>query len=256
MSNERRALIREYIDAHGEADLAQLMEIAGGCSSMTLWRDLNQLEHEGVIRRTHGGAISVRMLQPEVEGLYSQRAMEHTDAKRRIALCAVPYVLPEHSIYLDAGSTVMGVAQLLPDQRFTVITSGVNIAMELSQRHSCSVILVGGQVSGTTLSCSGAQSEACVDGLNIDVAIISVSGYSVAAGFTSGSASETALKAKVIKKANRVLLLMDSSKIGRNLPYTFATMEDIDVLISECPLPSEIQKQAAACGVEMIISEC
>ncbi len=254
MLNERRAQIRDYIDIHGEATVAELLELCGGCSSMTLWRDLNYLEQEGSIRRTRGGAISMRSIQPDIEGLYSQRAQEHTVEKRAISRAAVQFVETSHAIYMDAGSTLMGVAKLLPDLHYTIITSGANIAIELSQRRSCNVISVGGQISGNTLSFSGPQAEAFLDHVNIDTALMATSGYSLTGGFTSGSFSEQQLKRKVIEKASRVIMLMDHSKIGRSLPFTFATLQDINVLVTDAPPPNEIMQEAEKRGVRVVVA--
>lgn len=255
MPNERRVRIRDYIDAHGEATVAELLELCGNCSSMTLWRDLNALEKEGSIKRTRGGAISMRSIQPDVEGLYSQRAQEYTAEKRRIARAAMPYVQPGLSVYMDAGSSVMNLAKCLPDQHFTILTSGANIAIELSQRRACNVIAVGGQISGNTLSCSGPQAEAFVDQVNIDTAVMATSGYSDTSGFTSGSFSERELKRKVIEKASRVVMLMDHSKLGRSLPFTFAALADVDVLITDEPLPSDAAEMCVRAHVQVVIAQ-
>ena len=254
MLNERRAQIRDYIDIHGEATVAELLELCGGCSSMTLWRDLNYLEQEGSIRRTRGGAISMRSIQPDIEGLYSQRAQEHTAEKRSIARAAVQFVQTSHAIYMDAGSTLMCVAKLLPDQHFTIITSGANIAIELSQRRSCNVISVGGQISGNTLSFSGPQAESFLDQVNIDTALMATSGYSLTGGFTSGSFSERQLKRKVIEKASRVIMLMDHSKLGRSLPFTFATLADIHALVTDAKPPIDLLQEAEKHGVQVVVA--
>ncbi len=254
MLNERRTKIRDYIDSHNEATLKELKELCGNCSNMTLWRDLNALEQEGAIRRTRGGALSMRSIQPDAEGLYSLRAQENTIEKRAIARAAVEFVLPSHALYLDAGSTIMELAKLLGDQHFTIITSGANIAIELSKRRSCSVIGLGGQISGNTLSFSGPQAEALLDYVNIDTAIMATSGYSKTGGFTSGSFSESEIKRKVIEKASKVIMLMDKSKLNRSLPFTFATLSEIGMLITDAPLPKDLELQAKSKGVKVIIA--
>ncbi|HPY36489.1 MAG TPA: DeoR/GlpR family DNA-binding transcription regulator [Clostridia bacterium] len=255
MLNERRAKIRDYIDTHNEATLKELAELCGNCSSMTLWRDLNALENEGAIRRTRGGALSMRSIQPEAEGLYSQRAQQNTLQKRTIARAAEEFVLPSHAVYLDAGSTIMELAKRLKDQHYTIITSGANIAIELSQRRSCSVIALGGQISGNTLSFSGAQAEALLDLVNIETAVMATSGYSKTGGFTSGSFSESEIKRKVIAKAAKVIMLMDKSKLDRSLPFTFATLKDIDILITDSPLSFELMLEAKDANVEVLVAK-
>jgi DeoR/GlpR family transcriptional regulator of sugar metabolism len=252
MSGERRSRIREYIQKHGEASISELASLCGDVSAMTLWRDLNKLEQEGTIKRTRGGAISVQHFQPGSEGLYSQRALTNTRAKDIIARAALEYIEPSHSIYFDAGSTIMSLAKLLPDEHYTIITSGANIAVELSQRSLFNVTLIGGQISGNTLSCSGPQAEAFLDAINIEIAVMATSGYSVSNGFTSGIFSEQRLKKKVIEKAQQVIMLLDSSKLDRSLPYTFADMRDVDILICDFVLPETLRAEAEKCGARII----
>ncbi len=255
MPDTRRTMIREFIDARGEATVAELTQLCGDCSAMTLWRDLNRLEQEGAIRRTRGGAISMQLIQPDTEGLYSARARENIAAKRAIARAAAEFVQPGHSIYLDAGSTMMELAKKLPNHHFTVVTSGANIAIELSQRRACNVLTVGGQINANTLSCSGPQAESFLDFINIDIALMATSGYSEKTGFTSGDFSEQELKRKVVLKANKVIMLMDSTKIGRSLPFTFAHLSELDILVTDAPLPPDMQKAAKEAGVQVIVAE-
>ncbi|MBA4348139.1 MAG: DeoR/GlpR transcriptional regulator [Clostridiales bacterium] len=255
MMNERIAKVRDYIQSRGEVSVSELQSLYEGYSSMTIWRDLKQLEEQGYIRRVHGGVISMQTAALQIEGVYSKRARENTRQKIAIAKAALGLIRPGHAVYLDAGSTLMTVANHMGNDRYTVITSGANIAIELSQRHTCDVLLTGGQISENTLSCSGAQAEAFISSINIDLALMSPSGFSLRTGFTSGSQSESQLKRAVIAKAAKVVMLMDNSKIGRSLPFTFATLSNIDLLICDSPLPQEIEAELKAHGVEHIVAE-
>jgi len=255
MMNERIVKVRDFIQSRGEVSVSELQSIYEGYSSMTIWRDLKQLEEQGYIRRVHGGVISMQTAALQIEGVYSKRARENTRQKNAIAQAAVGLIQPGHSVYLDAGSTLMAVANQISNDRYTIVTSGANIAIELSQRHTCDVLLTGGQISENTLSCSGAQAEAFISSINIDLALMSPSGFTLRTGFTSGSQSESMLKRAVLGKAAKVVMLMDTSKVGRSLPFTFANLADIDMLICDAPLPAEISDEIAAAGVECIFAE-
>lgn len=254
MQSERRARIRAYIDTHNEASIATLLGLCEGCSSMTLWRDLKALEEEGAIRRTRGGAISMRAMQPDKEGLYSYRAQQNAAQKRRIGAAAARYVKPGSAVFLDSGSTIMSMCEHLQDLHYTIITSGANIAIELARYRSCTILGLGGQISANTLSYSGPQAIAALDTVNIDTAIMATSGFSVGSGFTSGSFSEAQVKNKAISKANRVIMLMDMSKIGHPLPFTFAALEDIDVLVTDAPLQEDMRQAARDARVEVLVA--
>ena len=151
--NIRLNEVRKYIENHGEATVETLTELLG-CSKMTVWRYLKQLEDEGSIRRVRNGAIATS-LAGDTEGLYSQRMHENADAKLSIARAAIPYLVPNTSIFLDAGTTVMSLVRQLPNQHYTIVTSGANIAIELSQRSKSTVSCVGGQISSGGVSRDG-----------------------------------------------------------------------------------------------------
>ncbi len=256
MANDiRLQTVREYIQSRGEVGINELQSLYAQYSAMTLWRDLKQLEEQGAIRRVHGGAISMLAATPQLEGVYSKRAREHIHEKNAIAQAALKFISPGHSVYLDAGSTMMSVANLMGPERYTIVTSGANIAIELSQRHACDVLLTGGQISENTLSCSGAQAEGFIASINIDVALMATSGFSMKSGFTSGSQSESLLKRAIIKKAGKVVMLADVSKLGRSLPFTFAALSDVDAWISDHPLPGDVRDAAELAGVHCIIAQ-
>ena len=255
MVNERIAKVRDYIQSLGEVSVAELQRLYEGYSSMTIWRDLKLLEEQGHIRRVHGGVISMQAGMLQTEGVYSKRARENIQEKNAIARAALRFILPGHAVYLDAGSTLMSVANQIGGERYTIVTSGANIAIELSQRHTCDVLLTGGQISENTLSCSGSQAESFLACINIDVALMGTSGYSPRGGFTSGSQSESLLKRTVISKAAKVVMLMDSSKFGRSLPFTFASLADIDAIVCDAPLPEDVLSEAARQHVECILAE-
>ncbi len=256
MSNDRIHLVRAYIQQRGEVGISELQEhLYKGFSAMTVWRDLKRLEEQGCIRRVHGGVISMQAAAPRIEGLYSRRARENTREKSTIARAALRFVSPGHSLYLDAGSTIMALANLLDSQRYTIVTSGANIAIELSQRHSCDVLLTGGQISENTLSCSGASAERFIEGVNIDMAFMATSGFSLGSGFTSGSPQESSLKHLVLARAKYAVMLMDSSKLGRAMPFTFGALKDIDALICDAPLPPDILAAAQKNNVLCLTAE-
>ena len=248
--NIRLNEVRKYIENHGEATVETLTELLG-CSKMTVWRYLKQLEDEGSIRRVRNGAIATS-LAGDTEGLYSQRMHENADAKLSIARAAIPYLVPNTSIFLDAGTTVMSLVRQLPNQHYTIVTSGANIAIELSQRSKSTVSCVGGQISSSSLSLSGPQAEAFLATVNIDTAVLAATGYSAGAGFTVGSYTENSLKRRVIQKADKVILLIDRSKLGRTLPFPFASLSDIDVVICDAPLPEDFIQAARAAGTEVL----
>lgn len=239
--NERQSKILYFIESKGSVQIKELQELVSGYTPMTLWRDLAKLEELGYIRRFRGGASAVRNQYTEQEQSFFYRLKKNVYEKEEISRIAVGLLNSYHALYLDGGSTTYSLAKRLPDGHFTIITSGANIAVELSQRNGYNVNLLGGQVIGTTLACSGPQAEDMLSSMNVDVAVLSTSGFSLENGFASGYLSEAHLKKRVIEKASScVIMLMDKGKIGKVQPFTFGRPRDIDVLITDEELPQNV----------------
>ena len=238
MHNERQEYILDLIDSKGSITLGELEETFRNVSSMTLRRDLILLENEEHIIRTKGGAVSSSRVntQSRDEPIYSFRELENMSAKRDIAKKALAYVERGRSMYLDSGSTLMCLAKSMEDEAYTIITSGLNIAIELLKKQKPSVISLGGPVNRNTISVSGPEAIEYMSRINIDIAFMSASGYSEENGFTVSNIFESELKRNIIKKAKKIIMLMDSSKIDKVLAFTFAARSDVDMLILESDL--------------------
>ena len=246
--NERQAKIYRYIEYHGSARISELQELSSGYTPMTLWRDLAKLESLGYIHRFRGGARIAQAQSHEGEQPFYSRLKKNVPEKEVIAQLAVDLLTPNHALYLDGGSTTYSLARRLPDGHYTIITSGANIAVELSQRNGFNVNLLGGQVLGSTLACSGPQAEEMLEHINIDIAILATSGFSLENGFACGCLSEALLKRHVISKAASCsIMLMDLDKIGKVHPFTFALLHDIDIVIANDTPPPAILRKMEAC---------
>ena len=252
MKEERREAIKELLRVQGEVKLKDLEEQFQDCSSMTLRRDLKYLEDHGYVKRTRGGAVAMSQLSPAVEDLYSERALENVAEKNQIARKAQQFVSKGRSIYIDSGTTMMLFTREMADEHLTVLTSGVNIAMELLKKQRPQITLIGGQVNRSTISVSGISAASLIQEVNIDTAFIAASGYSQSNGFTSGSYTVCEIKREVLRRARQRIVLMDSLKVDRVMAFTFAGMQDIDVLITDDGLPDAVMRRARECGVEVI----
>lgn len=254
MNNERQQQILNILENKGEVQLQQLKEVFPEVSMMTLRRDLISLENDGFLIRTHGGAVSAKKLSGITgeEDAYSRRAMENVEGKMKIADKAAALVEKGRSIYFDAGSTSMCLAKVLPDDNFSIVTSGANIALELVKKLRPSVVTLGGQVNRNTLSMSGPNAMSVLDMINIDLAFMAASGFSIDSGLTVSNIYECELKRKVVKRARKVILLMDAEKLNKDLPFTYASLEDIDIWVCDKPLPPEVEAEAKKYGVQVI----
>lgn len=252
----RRKAIFELIEQRGEISIHELEALFPDVSSMTLRRDLDYLENEHKIIKIKGGAKSLshlsRSILQDVEGDYAQREILNREKKELIADKAAAYAEAGRSIFIDAGSTTMALARRLHSGRFSVITNGVNIALEMSQNKSATVNLVGGELNRNNLCVSGAGALEHIRDINIDIAFMAASCFSLEDGFTNGSFDEYKLKQQVILKAKKTIILMDSTKIGKSMPYTFCRPEDADVLVLDQAPDASLAAVAKAAGMEIV----
>lgn len=242
MSTRRREMLYQYLSENGEARFQELCTLFPDFSSMTIRRDLEDLEMEGKIQRFRGGARILNQQASLKEVAYAQRLVANIKEKRRIAEKALPFIQEAKSIYIDSGTTCVQLATAIGSESLFVLTPAPYVAIELINRPNIRVNLTGGQLSHDSLCLSGGNALAYVKNLNIDLAFIGASACSLNNAFTCGDYQEAELKKAIIKKAQKVICLMDSSKLNFSLPYTFAKFRDIHVLITERLLPESYQR--------------
>ena len=232
MNYQRINEIKSLIEKEGRISLDELVERFPLVSSMTLRRDLLFLENRGEVIRVRGGAISVKELSKVTEeGLYFR------------------YIEPGHSVFIDSGSTTLYFVKELPDIYYNIVTNGINIALELSRKTMPNVTLLGGTVSRNNIATSGSFSTDMLAHINIETAFLAATAFSEDRGFTCGSQSESEIKSFVLKNAKRRIMLLDSTKLGKIMPYTFAAFGDVDVIISDAEFPQELREKARALGI-------
>lgn len=252
MNTERIRKISELIESQGRISLDELTERFKNVSSMTLRRDLIFLENTGDIIRTRGGAVSVRELQKKTEDYVYERTGINIAEKKIIAEKAASVIETGQSTFIDSGSTSLYLVKQLLDVNYTIITNGINIALELSRKSMPDITVLGGTLSRNNCATSGNLGYGFLDNLNIDTAFLCTTAFTVDGGFSCGSQSENDIKRLVVKKAKRRIMLMDSSKVNNIMPYTFAGLKDVDVIISDGNLPQDVKKAAFDYGVAIM----
>ena len=254
MNSERREAIRELLQTKPFISLHDLEAMFPSVSSMTLRRDIEYFEQQGEAIKVRGGARSMKFITTSMEDSFNLRLSENMTAKEKIAVKAMEMLETGRSLFIDSGTTMMRLAALLPDERLTITTTGPNIALELIKKSLPIVNIVGGMVGRDNISVSGNQALRFLADLNIDVAFIVPSGMSAQNGLTSGNYSECELKKMIVEKSRRVVVLMDTSKLDKVLPYTFARIDEVDTIITDKPLPADITQVAESAGVRIIIA--
>jgi DeoR/GlpR family transcriptional regulator of sugar metabolism len=200
-------------------------------SPATVRRDLCYLEQRGQVQRVHGGAVSV---DGQVdEPLFDDKTALAAAEKQRIAETARSFVKPGDSIFLDGGSTVLALARLLGDQpRLTVLTNSLRVAALLAGEGP-DLILTGGELRRLSQTFVGPLTRPLVEQLRVDTAFMGTVGITAAEGLTTTDAREAFTKELVMAHARQVVLMADSSKIGRVSLVRFGTVDELDVLITD-----------------------
>lgn len=247
---QRLQTIKEFIDKTGKVTFHELEEAFPHVSSMTLRRDLQRLEEENAVLRVSGGAISVDSVLKAKDADFAERIVYNTAEKLEIADKAISLVEPKSCIFIDGGSTTTYFARALPDDSYYVLTNALNIAETVLRKDKPTVALLGGDVKKNTFITVGKTCADFIDKINIQTAVMTATGFIKNSGaFTCGSQSEAEVKNRVIEKATNVIMLLDSSKVDKNTPYTFATVNDINCLVTDSLFPEEIKKRLESMGV-------
>lgn len=252
MNQLRREKIGKYIQEKGAATVKELGALFPDVSLMTIHRDLEKLEQEGVIHRTRGGAISAVQGSSPTEAKLETRMQTNMKAKREIAKKALQLLEPGSAVFLDAGTSCMALAQAMPDMDLNVFTTGPNIALELGKLSIPTIHMCGGTLNRFNQAVSGQSTLQMLSGINIALAFIGVSGYTDKGGFTCGKEDEMLVKKLMIERAGKKAILMDSSKHGKILPYTFGNVEDVDYIIGDGDLPQGFRERAARAGTRLL----
>lgn len=252
MKGDRKAVIRELIEKNGRMSLDELTGRFPQVSSMTLRRDLYALEAEGAVIRVRGGAVSVAELSKKTEEQFDRRAAVMVSQKKHIAEKAVAFLEAGTSVFIDSGSTTLYFAKEMPDMNYYISTNGISVAAELLRKKMPVVTLIGGEVSRNNLATSGHLGLNFLDNINIETAFMSATAFTMEGGFSCGSQSEADLKSRVLSKVKKKIMLMDTSKVNKTMPYTFAKLEDIDVLITDDGLPDDLKYKLSRTRIQLL----
>ena len=249
-SKTRRSTIDERLRADGEASIVDLASYFG-TSEMTIRRDLEVLELEGLARRIRGGAISVqsRSFEPPI----LQRAAQGAEAKRRIGIAAAGLVRENETVVLDVGTTVHEMAKALRgDLVITAITSSLLIATELATKPRVRTIVTGGVVRHGEMSLVGLRARASFDDLNCDAVFLGVAGLSDVRGLTEYNLDDADVKRSAMASARRKVVLADASKLGQVALVTFARARDVDLLVTDASSDHEVVRRLVDLDVEVL----
>ncbi|HVT68841.1 MAG TPA: DeoR/GlpR family DNA-binding transcription regulator [Trebonia sp.] len=251
-AEERQVFILGVARREGRVDAGMLAEQLN-VSAETIRRDLTALERQGVLRRTHGGAIPIQRLG--FDPMLMTRASTMVEEKARIGKAAAEYLPAEGSILIDGGSTTAALAEVIPgDRLLTVLTGALPTALSLATRDNLTVLMPGGTIRPRSMCLVGPWAQRELGDVCVDTAFIGTNGLSVERGLTTSDQSEAVTKQAMIKAARRVVLLCDHSKIGADDFYRFAGLSEVDVLITDSGLDPDLAEDLRAAVPTVILT--
>ena len=238
----RRNAIVELVNKYGTVSFSQIKEQFSNVSEMTLRTDLKALDEAKEIVRIHGGAKSVQLVIGTDDYL-TRRAVRNIQAKQEIARKALQLIQPDTAIFMDSGSTTTELARIFPDQSNLIYTSGLSCAIELSGLSKPTVMIPGGKLNRYSQSVNGYSALKEIERVNFDQVFLGVTYYSSTAGFTCGSDDESFIKSTAMHQSDQVIVLMDSSKVGKKCSYKICDISDVDLIISDGKLPEDFLEE-------------
>ncbi|MGN0906395.1 MAG: DeoR/GlpR family DNA-binding transcription regulator [Bullifex sp.] len=245
--NERRQKIndmlseREYITVE---ELSRSLKV----SAVTIRTDLSALEAEGVLRRTHGGAMrSERKIR---ERLISHTMVEFEKEKKAIAVRASSFIRDGSTVIIDSGSTAIHVLDELDDVSFTIVTNNVLVIDKVKEMPNIDLVVLGGSLKRSRMGTIGPIAIQAVRQLNVDLYFMGAAAYNDEL-ISSSDITEAELKSAMMKAADKVVFLADSSKYGKKAFATVCTWNDIDCFITDS-IDREFCGRLEEMGVEVI----
>ncbi len=250
---ERQEEILEILNKNKSATvdyLAKALYVSGA----TIRRDLKEMEKQGMIVRSHGGAMPFK--SSSVETSFLVREQKDTTAKRKIASLAVRLIKNGDSIFVDSSSTTSYVMELLKDfTNLTVTTTGIRNATILSSTDSVKIYIAGGLVSNHSNSISGTDTMDYISRIHADIAILSCTGISLETGVNDASIEQAKLKQRMRKNSTKVAILADSTKFGKTFMCHDFDFDEIDYLITEKIPPIEFVEAISQTKCKLIVPE-
>lgn len=256
---ERQQKILDYLKENRKATTNELSELLN-VSATTIRTDLNQMDKDKLITKTHGGAVfrDKAKVQPELTLRaydFRDRTLENSKEKEKIAEEAVKMIKDHMCIFLDASSTAYTLGRKLNGfTELTVITNGIHLALALKDVPGITVILTGGIVTSASASIEGLLGEDLLKKIHTDIAFVSARGFSVEDGLTDFSIYEADLKRMCVKVSAKTVALVDHTKFDSTSISGYASIDDINLVITDSGISEETAFIYTKAGVELLIA--
>lgn len=253
----RLTAILDLLGAQGEVSVDELVD-RFGASAATTRRDLDSLAERRLLTRTHGGAVA-QSVAYELPIRY--KSHQRTAEKERIAAAAAALVEPGWVVGLSGGTTTTAIAAALAarddltTRGITVVTNAVNIAGQLAMRPEFKVVVTGGVIHSRSFELVGPFVEQLLAGIRLDVAFIGVNGLDATYGATTHDEAEAAVNRMMAERAERAVIVADSSKFGASAFAHVGGVEQFPLVLTDARVDAAQRAALEAAGYEVRIAD-
>ncbi|HJZ49930.1 MAG TPA: DeoR/GlpR family DNA-binding transcription regulator [Roseiflexaceae bacterium] len=251
-TKQRQRAIAEVIarDGHASVDaLCQLFDV----SPATIRRDLDELDTQGVLIRTHGGAMRISQAMPELPVL--QRGSDQSEAKRRIGKAAAALVPEGATVFIASGTTTLEVARALASRsNLTVITNALNVACLLADAPGITLVICGGVLRQSELSLLGHLTNYALSELRTDMVFIGAHAVSIEQGLSADNLAEVMTDRAILDMGVQRVLVADHSKFGKFATARVAPLSAVHTVITDGELDATLVEQLHEHGMEVIVA--
>jgi DeoR/GlpR family transcriptional regulator of sugar metabolism len=257
-ADRQEARLSTILTALQKSGTVSVEELSAGLkvSHVTIRRDLDTLESRGLLRRTHGGAVSIEPFFYEPfrnDRSFQAQVEKFAEEKRRIGRAAAALIQKGDIIALTPGTTTTEVIRGLPlNHDITVVTSTVNVAMELSKRKDLDIYVTGGHLHGDWFSLVGPTAAQSLSRVMIHVLFIGADGIDAKSGVSCYDPEEAQLNAAMVKHAHKKVAVVDHSKFGIIAGWRICPTEELDVLVTDTGATDEMIAPFEEAEIEVI----
>lgn len=251
----RREAITRLLKEKGSVQVLPLAK-QFSVSTQTIRKDLKFLETMGVATRSYGGAILVRRRNLDKETAIAKKQHLYLPQKSKIGEAAAAMIEAGDSVILDTGTTTLQIAAHMEDSEgVVVVTNDFGIMNELAWCDQIQLVMLGGSLRRKSMSLYGTQTDYAMKNLFVNKLFLGVDGFDFDKGVSTHFEPAASLNRSMVRSADQVILVMDSSKFGQVCLHKVMDIELVSILITDTGAPMETVKQLREQGVEVILVE-
>jgi DeoR family transcriptional regulator, fructose operon transcriptional repressor len=251
VTESRRAKLKELIRSQGFISIPDL-RVAMEVSESTIRRDLDALEAEGDVQRTHGGVFSTG--PTATLKLFEHRRPEQWERKRQIAAAASGLIEDHDTVLLDGGSTTYELAKQLVGRPLQIVTNSLPLASLFAANEQVDLVFLGGYVHSRTAVTLGPYANQMLASLNVQTAVLSVASAD-RRGFYNSNLLLVETERAMMACADKTVIVADSSKFGKSSLAKLCPLDRIHTLVSDSGLNAEWKQCLQAAGVQLLLAE-